>query len=104
MLQSHGVEEELSEGRSEGDVDHDEAGDSCDEGLRRHHQDHPADVLAKLKMQVRDIKVSYIFKCLIEMRPINTINSFVENTMLIEYKYKRNLTTIGQRIKYILKI
>lgn len=59
MFQSHGGEEELSEGRSEGDVDHDEGGDSCDEALRRpnHHQDHSADVLAKLKMQVRDIKV-----------------------------------------------
>lgn len=56
-LQSHGGEEELSEGRSDGDVDHDEGGDSCDEALRRHHPEHPADVLAKLKMQVRDIKV-----------------------------------------------
>ncbi|GLV40612.1 retained [Carabus blaptoides fortunei] len=64
------VEEDLSEGRSDGDVDHDEAGDSCDEALRavgaggprlhsNHHvlhPEHPADVLAKLKMQVRDIK------------------------------------------------
>lgn len=58
FLQSHGGEEELSEGRSDGDVDHDEGGDSCDEGMRRHHQEHPADVLAKLKMQVRDIKVN----------------------------------------------
>lgn len=55
-LQSHN-EEDLSEGEGDSARDNDDA-DSCDE-IRRHNSllaDH-GDVLAKLKMQVRDIKV-----------------------------------------------
>lgn len=60
-FQSHN-EEEMSEGEADSAREHEDA-DSCDE-IRRHHggggilADH-GDVLAKLKMQVRDIKVRY---------------------------------------------
>lgn len=56
LFQSHN-EEDLSEGEGDSAREHDDA-DSCDE-IRRHNSllaDH-GDVLAKLKMQVRDIKV-----------------------------------------------
>lgn len=56
LLQSPN-EEEMSEGEGDSAREHEDA-DSCDE-LRRHGNmlaDH-GDVLAKLKMQVRDIKV-----------------------------------------------
>ena len=56
LFQSHN-EEDLSEGESDSPRDHEDV-DSCDE-IRRHSgllADHN-DVLAKLKMQVRDIKV-----------------------------------------------
>lgn len=56
LFQSHN-EEDLSEGEGDSAREHDDA-DSCDE-IRRHNNllaEH-GDVLAKLKMQVRDIKV-----------------------------------------------
>lgn len=56
FLQSHN-DEEMSEGEADSAREHEDV-DSCDE-IRRHAgllADH-GDVLAKLKMQVRDIKV-----------------------------------------------
>lgn len=60
MFQSHNEEDIISEG--EGSPRDHEDQDSCDD-MRRHSMmnDH-VDVLAKLKMQVRDIKVGVSFK------------------------------------------